>query len=128
MMPHTAPEVDAYLDALDHPLAAEVRALRNDILALDDRFTERIKWKAPSFVVAGDDRVTFALRLGKGLEVILHRGVAVRDDTADFRFADDSGIVRWATPDRGIVSMPDAAAVSEKRAAALALVARWIDA
>lgn len=127
-MPSTSPEVDAYLAALDHPLAPEIRSLREDILALDDRISERIKWKAQSFVVDGDDRVTFALRPGKGLEVILHRGVAVRTDTADFRFDDDSGIVRWATPDRGIVSMPDAAAVVEKRPALLDLLRRWIDA
>jgi hypothetical protein len=127
-MPSTSPEVDAYLAALDHPLAPEIRSLGDEILALDDRISERIKWKAPSFVVDGDDRVTFALRPGKGLEVILHRGVAVRADTAGFRFDDDSGIVRWATPDRGIVSMPDAAAVAEKRPALLDLVRRWIDA
>lgn len=60
--------------------------------------------------------------------MILHRGVAVRDDTADFRFADDSGIVRWATRDRGIVSMPDAAAVAETRAPLLDLARHWIDA
>lgn len=42
-MPDTSPDVDAYLDALDHPLAAEVRSLRGAILALDDRITERIK-------------------------------------------------------------------------------------
>lgn len=127
-MPTTSPEVDAYLDALDHPLASEVRSLRGDILTLDDRITERIKWKSPSFVVDGDDRITFALRPGKGLEVILHRGVAVRADTADFRFHDDSGIIRWATPDRGIVTMPDAAAVAAKRPALLDLARRWIDA
>lgn len=127
MQRHT-PEVNAYLASLDHPLAAQVRELRDAILALDARITEHIKWKAPSFVVDGDDRVTFALRPGKGLEVILHRGVVVRDDTAAFRFDDDSGIVRWATPDRGIVSLSDAAAIEGHRDTLLFLVRRWIDA
>ncbi len=126
-MPHPSAEVDAYLDDLDHPLASDVRSLRDAILAVDDRITEHIKWKAPSFVVDGDDRVTFALRPGKGLELILHRGVTVRADTEGFRFEDHSDIVRWATPDRGIVSMPDATAVREKRATVLDLVRRWID-
>jgi len=127
-MQRHAHEVDTYLASLDHPLASEVRELREAILELDERITERIKWKAPSFVVDGDDRVTFALRPGKGLEVILHRGVAVRDDTAAFRFDDDSGIARWATPDRGIVSLPDAAAIDARRDLLLVLVRRWIDA
>ena len=89
-MPHPSAEVESYLDGLVHPLGLEVRALRDAILSLDDRITERIKWKAPSFVVDGVDRVTFALRPGKGIELILHRGVAVRSDTAAFRFDDDS--------------------------------------
>lgn len=127
-MQRHAPEVESYLAALDHPLAPQVRELRGAILALDDRISEHIKWKAPSFVVGGDDRITFALRPGKGLEVILHRGVAVRDDSADFHFHDDSGIVRWATPDRGIVALPDGAAIDAHRDALLTLVQRWIDA
>ena len=114
-MPHPSAEVESYLDGLVHPLGLEVRALRDAILSLDDRITERIKWKAPSFVVDGVDRVTFALRPGKGIELILHRGVAVRSDTAAFRFDDDSGIIRWATPDR-------------HRDATLRIIARWIDA
>ena len=124
---HT-PEVEEYLADLDHPLATGVRSLRDEILALDDRITEHIKWKAPSFVVGGEDRVTFALRPGRGLEVILHRGVAVRADTAAFRFSDDSGIVRWATPDRGIVSLADARAIEDRRETLLHLIRRWIDA
>lgn len=124
---HT-PEVDTYLASLDHPLAAQVSELRDAILALDARITERIKWKAPSFVVDGVDRVTFALRPGKGIELILHRGVAVRSDTATFRFDDDSGLIRWATPDRGIISLADADAVQGHRDAVLWIVARWIDA
>lgn len=127
-MHHSSREVEEYLTELDHPLASEVRELRDAILALDDRITEHIKWKAPSFVVAGEDRVTFTLRPGKGLDVILHRGVAVRADTAAFRFDDDTGIVRWATPDRGIVSLPDSAAIDTHRETLLALIRRWIDA
>ena len=127
-MDSTTPEVEEYLAELDHPLAPDIRALRQAILALDERITEHIKWRAPSFVVSGEDRVTFALRPGKGLEVILHRGVAVRSDTAAFRFDEDSGIVRWATPDRGIVSFADTAEIAARRDALLALVRRWIDA
>jgi hypothetical protein len=127
-MSRTSPDVETYLATLDHPLAPHVRALRDAILGLDVRISEHIKWKAPSFVVNGDDRVTFALRPGKGLDVILHRGVAVRADTADFRFEDDTGVVRWATRDRGIIAFPDAATVERQRDAVLGIIRRWIDA
>jgi uncharacterized protein YdhG (YjbR/CyaY superfamily) len=34
---------------LDHPSKAEVRAVREIILAVDPRITEQVKWNAPSF-------------------------------------------------------------------------------
>jgi hypothetical protein len=41
--------VDAYLRQLDHPLKAEIQALREIIKRVHPGITERIKWNAPSF-------------------------------------------------------------------------------
>ncbi len=38
------PEVEAFLDQLDHPLIAEIRAVRKIVLGVDKRITESIKW------------------------------------------------------------------------------------
>ena len=49
------------MEGLDHPLKEEIGRLRAAILDSNDRITEHIKWKAPSFRYAGEDRVTFRL-------------------------------------------------------------------
>ncbi|RKG85134.1 DUF1801 domain-containing protein [Corallococcus terminator] len=112
---------------LEHPLKAEIETVRSAILASDKTLTERIKWKAPSFCYAGDDRVTFRLAPKGIFQVILHRGAKVKD-TAGFAFEDDSGLVKWAAVDRGIVTLQDAKDVKAKKAALVKLVGRWIQA
>ena len=87
--------------------------------------TERIKWNAPSFCVEGDDRVTFRLQPGDRVELVLHRGVAKRGDVATFAFADPTGWITWAAPDRGVVVLRDAADTDAKLAGVTALVAQW---
>ncbi|WP_244239514.1 DUF1801 domain-containing protein [Corallococcus carmarthensis] len=126
-MANRSMEVDQFMAELVHPLKAQVEAVRAAILASDASITERIKWKAPSFVHSGDDRVTFRLAPKGIFQVILHRGAKVKDTTG-FAFEDDSGLVEWLAPDRGVVSFPDAKTVKAKKAALVKLVGRWMKA
>ncbi|GMU07771.1 DUF1801 domain-containing protein [Corallococcus caeni] len=126
-MANRADEVEQYMAELEHPLKAEIQAVRTAILASDASITERIKWKAPSFVHSGDDRVTFRLAPKGIFQVILHRGAKVKD-TKGFAFEDESGLVEWLAPDRGVVSFPDAKTVKAKKAALVKLVVRWMKA
>jgi hypothetical protein len=48
------PEVDRWLDDADHPLDATMRRAREIILGADDRVTESIKWKTPTFAYNGN--------------------------------------------------------------------------
>lgn len=125
-MPNASPEVDRFLAALDHRLKPGVEALRAGILATDPGITEHLKWNAPSYRYGGEDRVTFRLQPREQLQLVFHRGARVRADSADFVFADPTGLVEWRTPDRGVVTFPDLAAVTAARAAVPALVAAWI--
>ncbi len=125
-MDNESPAVTAFLRNLHHPFQEVIGALRSEILALDPAITEQIKWKAPSFGVAGTDRVTFRLRPTDRLEIVLHRGAKVRDDVAGFQFDDGSGLVHWVTPDRGTVSFTSAEDAERKRREFLRLVDRWI--
>ena len=126
-MPKQADEVEQYMAALEHPLKAEIETVRAAILASDKAITERIKWKAPSFVHGGDDRVTFRLAPKGIFQVIFHRGAKVKD-TAGFAFEDDSGLLEWLAPDRGVVTLKDAKDVKAKKAALVKLVGRWMKA
>jgi hypothetical protein len=48
------PQVDAWFEALDRPVKAEMHRVRDIILAADSRITESIKWKTPTFSYEGN--------------------------------------------------------------------------
>jgi len=118
--------VEQFVRNLDHPMKPGIEALRNAILASNDAITEQVKWNAPSFVYNGEDRVTFTLHPPTRIRLVLHRGAKVRADSADFTFADPSGLVAWSTPDRGVVTFTSVRDAADKEAALLELVNRWI--
>jgi len=119
-------DVDEFMAGLDHPLKEGVATLRRAILAADPGITEHVKWNAPSFRYAGEDRVTFQLRRPDRVQLVFHRGVRVRADTASFAFDDPTGLMRWATPDRGILTFSDLAGIESRTAAVGDLVGRWV--
>lgn len=121
-------DVEEFLADLDHPRKAEILQLRKAILEASPGVTEQVKWNAPSFCVDGDDRVTFRLQPHDVVTLILHRGAKVRGDTDDLRGLDRTGLVRWLSPDRGIVELDDAAEVQAKLPAVVDLTARWFQA
>ncbi|MDB5096264.1 MAG: hypothetical protein JWM80_685 [Cyanobacteria bacterium RYN_339] len=117
--------VQHYMLRLEHPLKAEIEALRALILAADEGITERVKWNAPSFCWKGDDRVTLKLHPPKAIGVIFHRGVQVKD-AADFDFPDDSGLLTWPARDRAVATIRDLAELEANREALISLVRRWM--
>ena len=126
-MPNRSAEVDQFIQTLDHPLKETVATLRDAILESDDRITEQIKWKAPSFCFAGDDRVTMNLRPQDTVQLIFHRGVKVRDSSS-FVFEDSGGRLEWAAPDRGILTISGQDDLHQNGTAIVTLVNRWMEA
>jgi hypothetical protein len=52
--PSQPDKVNAYMQALTHPLAEVVEALRQIILKTDPEIGEEIKWNAPTFFYSGE--------------------------------------------------------------------------
>ena len=52
--------------------------------------------------------------------------MSVRADSATFAFDDPTGLMRWATPDRGILTFADLGEVEARTAAVGDLVGRWV--
>ena len=123
-MPEESAAVSAFLAALEHPMADTVRRLRAGILRLDPAVSEVIKWNAPSFQYRGEDRVTFQLRRPDRVQLILHRGVKARPATG-FRFPDPDGLIDWAAPDRGVISITMEQAGAARETAMLMTIHRW---
>ena len=111
------------MEGLDHPLKEEIERLRSAILDSNDNITEHIKWKAPSFCYAGEDRVTFRLYPEDRAQLVFHRGAKIKGDAAEFAFEDDTGLLRWVAGDRAVVALRDAEA---RRRNLVEVVNRWV--
>lgn len=112
-----SPKVDAFMANLDHPLKAEVEAVRQIILKTDPRITEGIKWNAPSFYYKGDMTV-FMLRATHRVHLVWPSGMSIDDPT---------GLLEDDYPDgRRMSYFTDMNDVNAKKASLETVVRQWI--
>jgi hypothetical protein len=84
------PDVDRWLDEADHPLDATMRRAREIILGADDRVTESVKWKTPTFSFKGN---IASFNPSKNLvSIMFHRGSEIPGDHP--RLEGDGKLVR----------------------------------
>jgi hypothetical protein len=84
------PEVDRWLDAAGHPLDAAMRRARDIILGADERVTESIKWKTPTFSFKGN---IASFNPSKDVvSIMFHRGSEIPGDHP--RLEGDAKLVR----------------------------------
>jgi hypothetical protein len=84
------PEVDRWLDEAGHPLDATMRRAREIILGADDRVTESIKWKTPTFAYEGN--IASFNPSKKLVSIMFHRGAEIPGDHP--RLEGDGPLVR----------------------------------
>lgn len=118
--------VDDFMARLEHPLKAEIEALRDAVLRADDRIKESIKWNAPSFYVS-EHFATFKLRPPGTVQLVFHRGAKVRADDASADLEDPAGILAWAAKDRCVATFSDLKDIEAKKVALTAIVRAWLD-
>jgi hypothetical protein len=117
--------VTAYLDSLDHPLKPVLAAIRRTILAADGAITEGIKWKSPSFYCHGWF-ATANVRAKDSVQIVLHHGARVRDDSTLRQTLDDSAhLLAWASPDRALVTFTSVADFQHKQEAFHKIIQQW---
>lgn len=122
----TAPAVAAFLRDLDHPLKAEIEAVRQLILGVSPEIREGIKWNAPSFRTT-DDFATFNLRARDCVRLILHTGAKAKDTAkTGVKVADPAGLLEWLAKDRCLVTLRDGKDIQARGAALQALLREWM--
>lgn len=72
-----------HLRELGHARNPEIEALRAIVRAAVPEAVEQVKWNAPSCAVDGDHRITFRLRPGDRVQLVLHRGTVDSPDDLD---------------------------------------------
>ncbi|KRC61563.1 hypothetical protein ASE14_12005 [Agromyces sp. Root81] len=120
-----SPEVDRYLDGLASEQADLLSRLRDGIRGVAPAgAVESIKWNGPNYAIDGTDRVTVGVDPRGKVRIVMHRGVKIVDADG-FSFDDDTGLVRWAAVDRGVIAL-DPVEIDEHLDEIVALIARWL--
>lgn len=117
--------VDDFRRRLDSKTLEIVDALRAIASSASADLTEQIKWNAPSFAVADEDRITLGIERSGGVRLVLHRGAKKKD--SPFAFDDPDGLAKWPSPDRGVIVFKNIAAVDAERGPLSDLCRRWIE-
>ena len=122
-----AKEVDDFISTLNHPLKKVVEMLRKIILSTNKEITEHIKWKAPSFVYDGDDKITFNLSKDNMVMIIFHRGAKVKDSNGkETLFKDTTGLLEWLSSDRAVAKFSSLAELTAKTGLFKKIVTQWL--
>ncbi|MGI9598511.1 MAG: DUF1801 domain-containing protein [Acidimicrobiales bacterium] len=111
-------EVVEWLEAYDNPMKEVVVAVREVILQADDRVSECIKWKSPTFTFEGNI-ASFNPRSKKHASLMFHTGATI---PGDHQILDGGGeTARYVT-------FADLDEVEQKRQALIAVIQAWIEA
>lgn len=118
-------EVHEFMAGLEHPLKAEIEAVRALILGADQRIQESIKWNAPSFYIE-EHFATFKLRPMETIQVVFHTGAKVKAKITAMEISDPSGLLKWAEKDRCVATFSDMNDIESKQTALITIVKQWI--
>lgn len=119
-------DTSAFMHALEHPLKAEIEAVRLIILSISPSISEGVKWNAPSFRTEKDWFATIQVREKESLRLILFVGVKKRPDFKQFKLADPNGLVKWLAEDRVMVTLGAGRDIPDNRKALESIVRTWI--
>ena len=100
-----AEQVTDWMNKLEHPLKAEIDAVRNIIKESNKVIKERIKWNAPSYY-SSEDLVTFNHRSAKHVHLVFHHPAIVNVK---------SPLLEGDYKDRRMLYLPDMKAVKENK-------------
>lgn len=110
------PEVDAWFAAYDNPQKKLVLAVREVVLAADERVTEAIKWQAPTFLYAGNI-ASFYPRAKQHVSLMFHQGASLPDP---------GGLLEGAGDTSRVAKFADADDLAAKEVALQQLIRAWV--
>ena len=110
------PEVDVWFEADEHPATDAMLRVR-DIILDDDRITETIKWKSPTFVYEGN-MASFNPRTKAHVSLMFHTGASIPGSHA--RLEGGGGTARY-------MRFTDLADVESARDEIEAIVEAWCE-
>lgn len=117
-------DASAFLAALDHPLKADIEAVRKLVLAASPEIAEGVKWNSLSFRHT-DWFATVNLRSKDVIQLVMHTGAKAKDNP-DFDIPDENGLLLWLAKDRALVTLGSGKALKANAKAFTVIVKAWI--
>jgi hypothetical protein len=127
--PSEREKVDAYMQALVHPLADVAEALRKIILSTDPEIGEEIKWNAPAFFYSGEMKPPDPKKYNRYLVVFnLHKRDCIRlVFPSGARVGDRSGLLEGDYEDgRRLALFHNMQEVMAKKARLESVIREWL--
>jgi len=120
--------IKEFLSDLNSDKHQQVDALRELILNTEPRFEEHIKWNAPSYVLDGEDRITFNLMNKQGLvKLVLHMGATRKEDKEGTPIMqDDTGLIEWSSDIRGMITFSTMEEVNSNLIKVKKIIKDWL--
>lgn len=119
-------EVTKFLNALNHPLRAEIEELRLIILNSTEGLTENIKWNGPNYSFNDQDRVSMRILPPKQIQLIFHRGAKKMIQPKDKLIEDTSGLLIWKENDRAIATFKNRDEIKKATSNLEKIISSWI--
>jgi hypothetical protein len=119
---------EEFLNDLTTEKRHQVEILRDLILKTDPLLAERIKWNAPSYVLNGEDRITFNLMNKQNvIKIIIHMGATHKEDKKKAPIMyDESGLVEWSSDIRGVITFNTLEEVTTRLNSFKIIIDNWL--
>ena len=119
--------VAEFMADLPEPRRSEVEAIRKIIMEAEPELREHIKWNAPSYFLAADDRITFNARSPSQVRLVLHAGATRKEDKAGKPIFDDStGLLEWNSDIRATLPFAGMADIESKQEDVKSIIRTWL--
>ena len=119
--------VDEFLNDLPEDRRQQVEALRSIIKSVNPALTEHIKWNSPSYVLDGEDRITFNMHYSDQTMILLHMGATRKENKkADPIMNDETGLIKWNSDIRGTLAFSSLDDITNSQADIIKVLTAWL--
>jgi len=120
--------VEEFINDLSDDKRLQVNLLRNLILNTEPHLEEHIKWNAPSYVLNGEDRITFNLMNKQGVvKLILHMGATHKENKKGTPIMqDESRLMEWSSDIRGMITFVSIEDINSNMTALKKVIKDWL--
>ncbi|MBG0828239.1 DUF1801 domain-containing protein [Planomonospora sp. ID67723] len=110
-------KVEDFLGKLDHPMKAEMEAIREIIIKANPKIEEDVKWGGPSFAYK-EEMASLNPRVKDYVPVIFHKGSLLKDE---------SGLLEAGPKGRAYAKFRSMAEIKAGKATLEKLVNDWVN-